>query len=244
MTSIATLFCLLSSLNHACAFQVNGGRNDVTAQFSKTTSTSLHASVKLEEPPTPAKPADETTELPPLLQKMVDERREYELNLGKAMDTLRSNYPYMLKRKPDFSIYHDDIRVTDPSGVQLNDLNSYKNSFRFLQACIGLFYNTDRSSIQYRMVYDFARQSIRISWNAMLVPKIVGNRRNALYIDGISVYDMDSESGKIIEHRIEQLLINSTPVEPPYGILTALSQEILNSGQRVPVGAGVMIGSN
>ena len=38
--------------------------------------------------------------LPPLLQDMADERREFELNLGKAMDTLRKDYPYMLHKTP------------------------------------------------------------------------------------------------------------------------------------------------
>ena len=41
-----------------------------------------------------------TSDLPPVLQSLVDERREYELNLGKAMDTLRKDYPYMLQRTP------------------------------------------------------------------------------------------------------------------------------------------------
>ena len=93
------------------------------------------------------------------------------------------------------------------------------------------------------MVYDFARQSIRISWNAILVPKVVGNRRNALYVDGISIYKMDSKSGKIVEHRVERMLINNIPVRPPYGVLSALRDELLSPGQRVPVGVGVGVGA-
>ena len=38
--------------------------------------------------------------LPPLLQDMADERREFEVNLGKAMDTLRKDYPTMLYKTP------------------------------------------------------------------------------------------------------------------------------------------------
>ena len=41
-----------------------------------------------------------TTELPPLLQDMVNERRNFEMNLGKAMDVLRKDYPYMLYKTP------------------------------------------------------------------------------------------------------------------------------------------------
>jgi hypothetical protein len=89
------------------------------------------------------------------------------------------------------------------------------------------------------MIYDFARQSIRISWNVCLIPKVYGNRRNALYIDGISVYKMDSESGKIIEHKVEKMLINNIAVQPPYSILTTLKEELLAPVERIPAGVGV-----
>jgi len=209
----------------------------------------LHASLSLNEPPTILRGgtlADDkvTTELPPVLQDIVDERREFEMNLGKAMDTLRNDYPDILHQSPDFSIYNEDIRVVDPSGVQLSGLNSYKGSFAFLQPLVKFFYNMECSNVQSRMMYDFARQSIRITWNAMLVPKVIGNSRNALYIDGISIYKMDSISGKIAEHRVESMTINDIPVSPPYGVLTALKNEILHpSSRRSPVGAGVGVGA-
>jgi len=186
-------------------------------------------------------PSATSIELPPLIQSMADERREYEMNLGKAMDVLRKDYPHMLDVTPDFSIYSDDISVLDPSGVQLTGLGNYKTSFSFLQTMIGFFYNMEQSSVQNRMMYDFARQTIRISWNVVLVPKVVGNRRNALYVDGLSIYKMDTKTGKIGEHRVENMMINDIPVTPPYGVLTALKNEILYpSGQRVPVGVGAM----
>jgi len=141
----------------------------------------------------------------------------------------------------DFDIYHDEISVVDPSGVQLYGLKNYKSCFSFLQTLVRFLYNLSESSVQSRMVYDFARQSIRISWNAVLVPKMVGNRRNALYIDGISIYKMDSKSGKIVEHRVEKMIINDTPITPPYGVLSALRDELMNPGHsRIPVGVGAM----
>jgi len=145
----------------------------------------------------------------------------------------------------DFNIYHEEISVIDPSGLQLSGLNSYKSSFKILQSVIGLFYNTDKSSVQFRMIYDFSRSSIRISFNVILIPKVVGNRRNALYVDGISVYKMSSQ-GKITEHRIENLMMNNIPVRPPYGVLSELLKPI-SSLQGSPVGVpagGFGIGSN
>lgn len=184
-----------------------------------------------------------TADLPPLLQDMVTERREFEMNLGRAMDVLRKDYPHMLYKSPDFSIYNEDIEIVDPSGVQLSGLSNYKNSFSFLQTIVRFFYNTQASEVQSRMIYDFARQSIRISWNAVVVPKVIGNRRNALYVDGISIYKMDSKSGKIIEHRVEKMLINNIPVQPPYSVLSALRDELLQP-QRIPVGVGAGVGAS
>merc|ERR1712127_151806 len=180
-----------------------------------------------------------TSELPPVLKEIVDERREYHLNLGKAMDTLRKDYPELLRRKPDYSIFHENIKVTDPSGVQTIGLSNYKSSIRFLQSLVGILYNMDRSRIQSRMIYDSTRSSIRVSWNVVLMPKVVGNARNSLYVDGVSVYNLNGK-GEIIEHRFEKLLINNNPVVPPYNVFVSLTQGLMtnpNDGL-IPVGIG------
>ena len=39
-------------------------------------------------------------DLPPVLQQITDERRNFQMNLGKAMDTLRKDMPYILKKSP------------------------------------------------------------------------------------------------------------------------------------------------
>lgn len=37
---------------------------------------------------------------------------------------------------------------------------------------------------------------------------------------------MDVDSGKIIEHKVENLLINNRPVAPPYGIFGMVREEM------------------
>mmetsp|Transcript_12952 Transcript_12952/g.16380 ORF Transcript_12952/g.16380 Transcript_12952/m.16380 type:complete len:255 (+) Transcript_12952:141-905(+) len=233
----------LAILTHSDGFQVP---STSTAHVIASSSTSVKSSVleELSAVGERTSAGSSTVDLPPLLQDMVNERRNFEINLGRAMDVLRKDYPYMLYKTPDFSIYHDQINVVDPSGVQLSGLSNYKNSFSFLQTIVRFFYNTNESEVQSRMIYDFARQSIRISWNAVLVPKVLGNRRNAMYIDGISVYKMDSESGKIVEHTVEKMLINNIPVQPPYNVLSALRDELLRPvDHRIPVGVGAGVGA-
>jgi len=178
-----------------------------------------------------------TCDLPPLLRNIADERADFQMNLGRAMDVLRKDYPLMLFQQPDFSIFHDDISVLDPSGVQLTGLKNYKASFAFLQTLTKLFYSQGRSRIQIRMVYDFCRSSIRISWNVVLEPKMMGR---PLYLDGISMYRLDPVSGKIIEHKIENLMMNQSPLAPPF-VLNLLQREMFMQPQGVPAGVWGMI---
>lgn len=142
----------------------------------------------------------------------------------------------------DFSIYHSDISVIDPSGERLKGLAAYKSSFAFFQGFIKFWFSSS-SRLQHRMVYDFCRSSIRVSWNIVLIPKVPLGR--PIYLDGISHYKLEASSGKIIEHKIENLVMNNTPVVPPYGILPLLQQDMMGS-QRQPipvgVGAGAMFG--
>lgn len=129
-----------------------------------------------------------------------------------------------------------------------------------------LIYDIDRSVIQSRMVYDSTRSQIRVSFNARLVPKnlgvaslglgfvVGGGVHRAVHVDGISVYSMDLSptyyhakdetgnllrndgAGKIIEHRIEKLLVNGAPLQPPY--FKAFGLEMLSSGQHTGSLAG------
>ena len=50
------------------------------------------------EPSSPE--TDEIASLPPVIQSIADERMEYQMNLGKAMDTLRKDYQDILTKRP------------------------------------------------------------------------------------------------------------------------------------------------
>mmetsp|Transcript_6065 Transcript_6065/g.16973 ORF Transcript_6065/g.16973 Transcript_6065/m.16973 type:complete len:234 (+) Transcript_6065:50-751(+) len=223
---IVPILLVAASSMQACGFCLSTTvpRVRLDLQFEKTLPSTDLSPVETEEA---------VRGLPPVLQQIADERREFQMNLGKAMDTLRKDMPYILKRSPDFNIYHDDIVVIDPSGVQLTGLDSYKSSVRFLQTFCKFWFQ-ERSGLQYRMVYDFARSSIRISWHAVLVPKVPLGR--PMHIDGISMYKLDSVSGKIVEHKIENLMINDSKVIPPYGIVSLMQQELVGFGGQPGLG--------
>lgn len=171
------------------------------------------------------------------IKMIMDDQREYEMNIGKAVDTLKKDYPKILTQDVDYSIYHPDLVVVDPSGVTLQGVQTYKGSFSFLHTVVNFFYCEEASGVTFRLVYDWARNNVRVSWNAVLVPKIIyGGVRNKLYVDGISVYEVDRMSGLISKHSIERLVVNDSPVRSPQGVLHGLAAEIINpSGGEVPV---------
>jgi len=240
---------LLALVGSVGAFVTSAALTQQTPPPSPSRTSLASAPAETDDSPALTTTADQGDEdggngnLSPFLKDLVVERRGFELNLGKAMDVLRKDYPYMLRESPDFSIYRDDIQVVDPSGVQLNGLRSYRASFKFLRSVLSVFFDLDRSVIQSRMIYDWSRSAVRVSWNVLLIPRVVGNRKNASYLDGVSVYKLDGE-GMIMEHKVERLVMNDTPIRPPYGIGNLLDSMMSPSDQRVPVGVGAMITSS
>ena len=189
-----------------------------------------------------------------------DERQEFELNLGKAVDTLKHDYPDILTEPPgtypllrrtrsflcsvltqdsrtfchsltlftDYSVYDPNLEVVDPAGVKVHGLPNYRNAFRLVHTVVNLFYCPERSLLTFRLVYDWARNEIRVSWNAEVVPKqIFGGVKTTLHVDGISVYVLDKKSGKIVQHRVEHLTINDVHIKPERGIIHALKKEVI-----------------
>ena len=59
---------------------------------------------------------------------------DFTVNLGKVIDTLNKDYQSNLfEQAPDFSIYTDNIEITDPTGKAFQGMETYKNLFSFLR---------------------------------------------------------------------------------------------------------------
>lgn len=169
------------------------------------------------------------------LNMIQDERREFEINLGRAIDTLKKDYPDMLTKEPDFQIYNDEVDMVDPSGYSLHGLKNYKTFFQVLRSFIAFFYCHESSGLTFRLVYDWARNSIRVSWNAVLIPKI-GGIKNKVFVDGISTYAVDRGTGLITKHTVDRLLLNDKPVFAPKGIFYAVTNDLVPVVPGIPAG--------
>lgn len=158
------------------------------------------------------------------------DRKEFEMQVGRAMDTLRGDYPEFLVEDLDYSIYRSDLELIDPSGVHLHGLKNYENAMKLVHTMVGIFYCPDQSDVKFRMCFDKARQNIRIHWNARVVPKaIFGGYRTTLHVDGISIYELDRMTGNITQHRLERLVMNDNQLSPEQGIFAALRNQAIQS---------------
>lgn len=83
--------------------------------------------------------------------------------------------------------------MIDPSGVHVHGLKNYQNAIHIVHTLVGIFYCPQLSTVQFRMCFDSARQNIRISWNAEVIPKaLFGGTQRVLHVDGISICKYDT----------------------------------------------------
>ena len=151
---------------------------------------------------------------------------EFDVVVGKALDTLRKDYADLLVKDPDYSIYAKDIDLVDPSGVTVQGKRNYQNAFSLLHTLVKFVYCPNKSAMtSVRMCYDPVKRSIRIHWNAQVIPReIFGGSHKICYVDGISVYEFDRCSGDIHTHRFERLVMNNKALQPKEGVVAALSR--------------------
>lgn len=68
------------------------------------------------------------------------------------------------------------------------------------------------SSTTFRLTYDWSKQQVRITWSMVLQLKA---RQRPIHVDAISAYHINS-NGLAYRHELETVVVNGTPVEPPY----------------------------
>jgi hypothetical protein len=182
--------------------------------------------------------------------------QEFELNRGFAIDTLLKDYPYLLEKTPDFSIFRKEVVLKDAQGFSISGLQAYQLFFgilrRLAMTASGLGvtanvnvmlmdkYVTDKSRIRLRWKIELFQkgQSTPLSdteRNSMLnklgfkTPSNEGFSSGGGILEGISVYKLDVK-GMINSHTIE--VTEPTMMEP----LKALQKFFPMGNMPVPSG--------
>merc|ERR1719198_812628 len=63
----------------------------------------------------------------------VEKASDFKLNQGKAIDSLRHDYPRLLSHDPDLSIFATDVELYDPTGKRLTGVGQYANIFKMMR---------------------------------------------------------------------------------------------------------------
>jgi len=170
---------------------------------------------------TPDSLLERTIELDEIMKASKNRKLDFELNLGKVIDTLNKNYPHLFYEAPNYDIYTAEIEVRDPTGVQFHGINAYKQLFSLLRFFRNLV--MDSVEIRHKLVYDWAHNQVRVTWYTRIFMK---GQDQPLHVDGISVYSV-SDDGFVFSHHVEKIIVNGIPAVPPYGIRWLDIQQLL-----------------
>jgi len=161
---------------------------------------------------------------------------EYQINVGKAIDVLRTDYPMIFLQKPDLSIFTKQIELWDPSGKRLSGIRQYEKLFDLL---IFLRRTTMQDAkVTYRLVV--ADEKIRVRWSAKLwmrdpalgLTNLMNGEPAVVHIDGVSNYELDTH-GKIRRHRLENIMLRGQEEQEPVQLAFAWP----SAGLATPVAA-------
>lgn len=84
----------------ACTYALSPSANPSSKHYSRADASLQHFFSAEDASTTPTSPDETLVDLPPVIQQIADERRDFQVNLGKAMDTLRKDMPEILKQAP------------------------------------------------------------------------------------------------------------------------------------------------
>ena len=157
---------------------------------------------------------------------------EFELNKGNVINKLQHDIPKILDHEPDFSIFHRDVELHDPSGKRLKGITQYVLLFDMIR----LLRRTaiQDSEVTYRM--DDLGDEIRVRWNAKLwVRDPLLGIVDLFHLDGVSVYQLDAK-GQIVVHRLENVVMSGKEhISTPVNLMQLLSPEIARAHWFTPV---------
>ena len=132
--------------------------------------------------------------------------------MGRAIETLRRDTPYMLERDPDFSVYAPNMVFRESiwgHGV-LHGLDTYRRALRWIRVL--LRWSFSRPSVEVTNVINRGSDAVQIWWSFHATPRslpgvLLGGAapRDVVRFDGISVYHFDRR-GRVSSHDIINIL--------------------------------------
>ena len=158
---------------------------------------------------------------------------EFELNLGRAIDALRSDVPAFADRELSWDIYADNVQLADPSGVQTRGLQNYKQFFGVIRMFRRVM--IDKVDITFKLRYDWSSKIIKVTWYSKWYAR---GSSKAAYVDATSSFHLD-DNGKVFKHVVDRVQVGGRPLSPPYSVGWLAFREYVLAGLDGPRPAAV-----
>ncbi|XP_019159229.1 PREDICTED: uncharacterized protein LOC109155955 [Ipomoea nil] len=136
------------------------------------------------------------------ISKEEEEKRDYYLNTGYAIRTLREEFPTLFYQELSFDIYRDDIVFKDPLNTFVG-IENYKSIFWALRFYGRMLFRA--LWIDIVSVWQPVENLIMVRWTVHGIPRVPWESRGRF--DGTSEYKLD-KNGKIYEHRVHNIALN------------------------------------
>ena len=123
--------------------------------------------------------------------------------LDETVSVLRDSYPAAFSKRPDMSIYRDDIEFRGqlPSGeATLRGIGAYQRLFDALH--LARQTTVADADLSFNLSTAECGTRIKVRWHAQLFLRLLGNSSAPLRVDGISIYELD-ERARVRVHRLE-----------------------------------------
>lgn len=130
---------------------------------------------------------------------------DYYANVGKALETLKEEIPYMFEEDLTYDIYRDDIVFKDRLN-SFQGLKFYKYMFLSLRCHGRVFFK--KIFVDIRNIWAHEGE-IRVRWTIHGVPRIPWEAEGIF--DGVSTYKLD-KNGKIYVHSVDNIIFRDPPV--------------------------------
>ncbi|KAL2511327.1 Uncharacterized protein Adt_16927 [Abeliophyllum distichum] len=132
-----------------------------------------------------------------------EESRNYYVNTGYAIRTLRDEFPELFYRELSFDIYRDDIVFKDPLNTFVG-IQNYKSIFWALRFHGRILFRA--LWVDIASVWQPAESMIMVRWTVHGIPRVPWESHGRF--DGTSEYKLD-KNGKIYEHRVHNIALNA-----------------------------------
>ncbi|KAM3282441.1 hypothetical protein P3S67_026086 [Capsicum chacoense] len=134
-----------------------------------------------------------------------EEKRNYYLNTGYAIRTIREEFPSLFYKELTFDIYRDDIVFKDPINT-FTGIDNYKSIFWALRFHGRMLFRA--LWIDIVSVWQPVENMIIVRWTVHGIPRVPWESHGRF--DGTSEYKLDKD-GKIYEHRVHNIALNAPP---------------------------------